>query len=263
MNALYECDIAHCRIKPKKHAFRYQVFMISVDIDELAGISKRIPWFSHNHFNLFSIHDADHVDAGKSGGIRANLLEWLSSKNLDCPADVRIRLVTFPRVFGYGFNPVSFYFINSAKGIPLFAVAEVTNTFREMKLYALDSLGSDGVWHLKIAKNFYVSPFSDPGHIFDFRIGIPDEKWRVNIDDYDHDERMLVSSIRGFRSALTAKRLLWFAIKFPMLSFKIIGLIYWHAFLLWMKKLPFLRKTERRDAQLDVIRPHPTLKEDK
>ncbi|MEO5713902.1 MAG: DUF1365 domain-containing protein [Luteolibacter sp.] len=261
MNALYECSVMHCRLKPKRHAFNYQVFMFSVDLDEISALAKKIPGLGHNRFNLFSIHDADHVDLGEPGGIRANLTKWLGGQGLDCPADARIRLLSFPRVLGYGFNPVSFYYIEAAGGSPLLAVAEVVNTFREMKLFALNHRGTDGIWHSRVAKNFYVSPFSDPGMEFDFRLGIPGENWRVNIDDYDSSGRTLLSAIRGERRELSSGRLLWYAFKFPMLSLKIIGLIHWHAFLLWLKKVPYLRKSQRREAQLDVMRPHPTLKE--
>lgn len=257
MNALYECTVAHCRLKPKRHAFSYRVFMFSVDLDELPGI--RCLGFSHNRFNLFSIDDRDHVDLGKSGGIRPNLTVWLEQQGIAVPADARIRLVTFPRVLGYGFNPVSFYYITAADGAPLLSVAEVTNTFREMKLFPVDGADAEGLWQRRIAKNFYVSPFSDPGDEFDFKLGPPGEQWRVNIDDLSHGERMLVSSVRGDRRDLTAARLGWYALKYPLLSLKIIGLIHWHALLLWMRRVPFFRKTDRPEAQLDVMRAHPRL----
>lgn len=257
MNALYECTVAHCRLKPKRHAFSYRVFMFSVDLGELPGI--RCLGFSHNRFNLFSIDDRDHVDLGEPGGIRPNLTAWLDQQGISVPADARIRLVTFPRVLGYGFNPVSFYYITAPDGAPLLSVAEVTNTFREMKLFPVDSADAEGLWQRRIAKNFYVSPFSDPGDEFDFKLGPPGEKWRVNIDDLSHDERMLVSSVRGDRRDLTPARLWWYALKYPLLSLKIIGLIHWHALLLWMRRVPFFRKTDRPEAQLDVMRAHPGL----
>ncbi|MES2439387.1 MAG: DUF1365 domain-containing protein [Verrucomicrobiota bacterium] len=257
MNALYECTVAHCRLKPKRHAFSYRVFMFSVDLDELPKLAKF--GFSHNRFNLFSIDDRDHVDLGQAGGIRPNLTKWLAEKGISCPADARIRLVTFPRVLGYGFNPVSFYYIAASDGTPLLAVAEVTNTFREMKLFPVNATDADGLWHRRIGKNFYVSPFSDPGDEFDFKLGPPEEKWRVNIDDFSHDERMLVSSVRGERRELTTARLWWYALKYPLLSLKIIGLIHWHALLLWIRRVPFFRKTDRVEAQLGVMRAHPSL----
>lgn len=261
MNSLYECMVAHCRLTPKRHSFNYRVFMFCVDIDDLSALGKRMFGFSHNRFNLYSIDDRDHIDMGLPGGIRPNLIAWLSAQGLICPEGARIQLVTFPRVLGYGFNPVSFYYIKTAEDEPFAAVAEVVNTFREMKLYVVDSIKSEGMWHRRVAKNFYVSPFSDPGMEFDFRLGSPDGKWRVNIDDYDAGERVLLSSVRGERRDLSSARLVWYAFKYPMLSLRIIGLIHWHAFLLWVRRVPFFRKSERLEAQQEVMRPHSSLKE--
>ena len=261
MNSLYECTVAHCRLKPKRHAFDYRVFMFCVDLDELPTLNQRLFGFSHNRFNLFSIDDRDHIDLGAPGGIRGNLIKWLAEQEITCPIDTRIQLVTFPRVLGYGFNPISFYYIQTKNGETLTVIAEVVNTFREMKLYAIKSLESDGLWHRRIAKNFYVSPFSDPGMEFDFNLGLPDEKWRVNIDTYDVGERILLSSIRGEQKEICSTRLLWYALKYPMLSFQIIGLIHWHAFLLWIRRVPFLRKSARLEAQQDVMRPHSSVKQ--
>jgi uncharacterized protein len=128
VNSLYECAVMHCRLKPKRNAFNYRVFMFCIDLDELPKLSQKLFGFSHNRFNLFSINDGDHVHLGQSGGIRGNLLRWLADQEIDCPDDARIHLVTFPRVLGYGFNPVSFYYVNTSDGQPIAAVAEVVNT---------------------------------------------------------------------------------------------------------------------------------------
>lgn len=254
MNALYECLVSHSRLKPKRHAFNYRVFMFCVDLDDLPRLSHRIFGFSHNRFNWFSIDDQDHIDLGKPGGIRGNLIAWLNTQEVHFPADVKIQLLTFPRVLGYGFNPVSFYYIFASSGTPLAVVAEVVNTFREMKLYAIDSVGDDQLWQRRVAKNFYVSPFSDPGIDFDFRLGVPSDQWRVNIDDYADGERILQSSVRGTRRRLSSFRLVWYALKYPLLSLRIIGLIHWHALLLWARRVPYFRKSDRLEAQQDVMR---------
>jgi uncharacterized protein len=258
-NTLYECSVMHCRLKPKNHAFNYRVFMFCVNLDELPEINSRLLGFSHNRLNLYSIDDRDHVNLGKSGGIKANLAAWLEQQNYALPEDVKIYLVTFPRVLGYGFNPVSFYYVYSKSGELLLAVAEVVNTFREMKLYLIKPEGETGNLHHRIAKNFYVSPFSDPGNEFDFQLMQPREKWQVNIDNYDAGERTLLSSVKGNRKELTSSRLIWYSIKYPFLSLKIIGLIHWHALLLWVRKVPFFRKHERLEVQLGVMRPDESL----
>ncbi len=262
MNArIYECEVMHRRLKPQQRAFTYRVFMLDVDVDMLPELAQKTFCFEHNGFNLYSIDDCDHIDLGLGGGIRPNLIEWLTRQNVEVPEGTTIRLVTFPRVMGYGFNPVSFYYLNRADGTPLFAVAEVVNTFREMKLYVVDSSANEG-WHRRMAKNFYVSPFSNPGDSFDFRLGIPAEEWRVNIDDHDADGLVLVSAIRGVGRELTAMRLFGYAFKYPLLSLKIIGLIHWHALLMWLRRLPYHRKNDRREAQLEVLRPHSSLNTD-
>jgi DUF1365 family protein len=53
----------------------------------------------------------------------------------------------------------------------------------------------------------------------------------------------------------------WYAFKYPLLSLRIIGLIHWQALLLWIRRVPFFRKTERLEAQNDVMRPHSSLKQ--
>ena len=258
MNFLYECTVSHCRLKPKRHAFDYRVFMLSVDLDALPMLS--VAGFSHNRFNLFSINDRDHVELGKVGGIKANLLHWLKGRGRSCQDDCKVRLVTFPQVLGYGFNPVSFYYVSDASGELLCVVAEVVNTFREMKLYLIDRPLENQKWHLRVSKDFYVSPFSDPGAQFDFTLGLPGESWQVNIDTYTDGERTLMSSMHGQRRELNSLRLVGYAFKYPLLSLRIIGLIHWHALLLWIRRVPFFRKSERTEAQNDVLRPHRSLK---
>ncbi|MBK1882414.1 DUF1365 domain-containing protein [Luteolibacter pohnpeiensis] len=259
LSRLYQCTVIHLRKRPKIHTFTYRVFMFSIDLDDLSHLSDRLKLFSHNRWNLFTIHDNDHINLGKPGGIRSNLLEWLKSIDFKTPENMKIRLVTFPRVFGYSFNPVSFYYLSRETGEPIGVVAEVVNTFREMKLYLIDRVNSEGVWCSKLPKNFYVSPFSNPGSMFDFKIGPLKDHWKVEINTYENDQQTLHSSISGNERDLSNFRLIYYAIKFPLLSFKIIGLIHWQAFLLWIKGLPYYRKSSMPDLQQDVLRPHKSI----
>lgn len=257
--SIYQCEVWHQRLVPLRRAFRYKVFMLAFDLDSFSSMARRIPVLSQNRFNLFSVNDGDHIDLGEPGGVRPNLERWLLEQGHELPEGARIQLVTFPRVLGYGFNPVSFYFLTSASGEPLGAVAEVVNTFREMKLYYLGQRGDDGRWQRRVAKDFYVSPFSDPGDAFDFQLGLPGEKLAVNIDNWNEGEKSLISSVQGSQHPLTTSRLLWCAVKYPLLSLQIIGGIHWQALRLWLAKVPFFRKGERLEAQRDVLRPHSSL----
>lgn len=251
---LYECAMMHRRLKPEQKRFGYRIFMLSVDLDDLP----KVPFLGLNRFNLFALNDRDHIDLGRPGGIRPNLMAWIEKKEIECPPDARIQLVTLPRVLGYAFNPVSFYYVNSSNDEPLFAIAEVCNTYHEMKLYLVDGKISKG-WQRKVTKEFYVSPFSDVRDSFDFKLGLPNKTWTVNIDNLDDEGITLVSSIRGESRPLTAGRLLWFALKYPLLSLMVILRIHWQALKLWRRKVPYFPKATNAKSQRDVLRPHSSI----
>jgi DUF1365 family protein len=246
-NFLYECRVNHTRVSPKNHSFDYRVFMLAIDLDDFP----RVAFLSKNRFNLFSIDGRDHIHTDPEKSIRENLTTWLSENGTVIPADARITLITFPRVLGYSFNPVSFYYIHSNSGEPITAVTEVTNTYREMKLFPLGEPSPEGRYDRHIAKDFYVSPFSDPNDAFHFRIGQPSEEWVVHIDNHTDGKPSLLSSIRGNARRLTAARRAGSALRGPLLSLRIIFGIHWHALLLFLKKIPhFPKSTPIRKAAL-------------
>jgi hypothetical protein len=238
-NSIYECNVTHTRISPNKHAFQYRVFMLAIDLDSFPNV----PLLSQNRFNLFSIDNRDHINTDPEKTIRQNLTTWLSEKDTAIPADAKIILITFPRVLGYSFNPVSFYYIYRNTGEPITAVAEVTNTYREMKLFPLGEPNTEDSFNHTVAKNFYVSPFSDPNDTFHFRVGQPSENWTVHIDNLTDAKPTLLSSIRGDQHKLTASRLAWFAVKYPLISLSIIFRIHLHAILLFLKQIPHFSKS--------------------
>lgn len=260
-SALYRAVVMHNRLEPKKHRFHYNVFMFWLDLDELALVSKSIRLVSLNRFNIFSWRDKDHVqlpkenpDATKS--TRQHVESFLAAEGFTQKPE-RIMLLTNLRTWGYQFNPVSFYFCYDARQQPICAVAEVGNTFGEMKLYFLGPEHFDGnMFRLRVTKFFYVSPFSDHDAEFDFQLAVPGEKLNLRIDDYKHNRRFFLSTVTGKKKALTNGNLLRYALRFPMITIKVILLIHWNALLLWLKKLPFHRKAAEKELQRDVLRPY-------
>ncbi|HEU4717424.1 MAG TPA: DUF1365 domain-containing protein, partial [Bacteroidia bacterium] len=167
----------------------------------------------------------------------------------------RVLLITNLRLLGYVFNPVSFYFCYGEKGEPLCAVAEVSNTFREMKLYYIGKENFDGrKFHLRVPKYFYVSPFIDHDAEFDFSLELPGEKMNIRIDDYKDGNRFFISTLTGEKKALTTGRLVAYFFRFPFITLKIIFLIHWNAMVLWLKKIRYFRKGELKELQRDVMR---------
>jgi DUF1365 family protein len=260
-SCLYECSVMHHRLTPKEHHFRYRIFMFALDLDEIDGVGARIPFFSRNRRNIYEFRDRDHLTLPGFGGttIREHIVEYLQRNGIQLPATARITLVTLPRVFGYIFNPVSFYFCANAAGGPLCAVVQVGNTFREMKPYLLREPWGVNAFRLVAPKHFYVSPFSALDLTFDFKLRVPGERLEIHIDDREGDQRVLLSALTGTRMPLTAARLAWCTLKYPLITLKVIGLIHWHALLLWLKRLPFHRKAANRDLQREVFNPHTSI----
>jgi DUF1365 family protein len=276
-SSLYECHVMHHRFVPRTHRFAYRIFMLAVDLDELPVLGRGIPFLSVNGRNLYSFRERDYLPTaealhngraavGPAGGLKARVLAFLGTRGVEIPGG-RVVLVTLPRVAGYLFNPVSFYYCYDAEGRPAAAIAEVTNTFREMKPYFLgpDRLGAGeagAAFHARIPKFFYVSPFSDVDVAFDFHLRLPGDDLTVRIDDYQGGERTLASALSCHRRPLTAARLAWYTLKYPMITLRIIALIHVHALLLHLKKVPWFAKAARPADQRDLYRPHASIAPD-
>ena len=259
-SCLYECSVMHHRFTPKEHHFEHAIFMFYLDLDELDQAARNVFLFSHNRRNLYSFCDADHEPAGPAP-LKQRVLAHLRQEGVPRRPDTKIMLLTLPRMAGYIFNPISIYYCFAGDGKPFAAVAEVGNTFREIKLYLLrpDTLGTNGTFSLVAPKHFYVSPFSSLQLNFDFRLATPGAKLDIRIDAHDDIKPVLISTLTGRRAELTNRNLAWFTLKYPFITLKVIGLIHWHALKLWLKKIPFYRKTENLALQQKVLRPHPSL----
>jgi uncharacterized protein len=239
--------------------------MFYLDLDEIDEVSRRLRWMSRNRWNLFNFRDKDHVqlpadapDSSKS--VRQHLTDYLLTKGVQIGKG-RIQLLTNLCTLGYQFNPVSFYFCYDGQDQPVCSVVEVGNTFREMKLYFLGGDSRQGrAFRSNLPKFFYVSPFIDMDTHFDFDLEIPDENLRLKIDDYDKEgKRFFISTLSGRRKTLSDANLLRYFFGFPLITLKVIGLIHWQAFRLWLKKLPFHKKADRKDLQREVLRPYKSI----
>ncbi len=281
-SCLYECRVMHARFTPRSHRFLYRIFLFAIDLDELGSLAGRLALFSVNRRNLYSFRETDFLPTGEPAdrrrpgppetaeaapavppgpGLKQRVVAYASSHGVDL-AGGRVVLVTLPRVLGYLFNPVSFYFCYDRRGAPACAIAEVTNTFKEMKPYFLGpgaQAAARGEFRVRVPKHFYVSPFSDVDVAFDFVLRAPGDRLSIQIDDYAGAQRTLTSTLTGPRRELTTGRLAWFTLKYPLITLRVITLIHWHAFRLWLKRVPWFAKAARPADQRDLYRPHASL----
>ncbi len=257
-SCLYECTVMHHRLVPKKHGFRYRIFLFSIDLDEIDSLASQIHGFSRNRFNFYTFRDDDHLEPSPAP-IKQKLIGELARRGIIFPDRGRVTLVTMPRMLGYIFNPVSFYFIFDEEGHPIAALAEVSNTFREMKLYLITERDDEGNFRLVAPKHFYVSPFSTPDLSFDFKLRLPGETLEIHINDQDGSRLTLLSAMTGKRVALTSRNLAWLTLRHPLVTLRVIFLIHWNALLLWLKRIPWFAKSDHRDLQREVLRPHSSL----
>lgn len=264
----------HQRFAPKRHRFDYCIFMLGLDLDELDAVHGKLRLLSINRANVYSFREADYLPlhevaynpsrestaaAAGTSSLKERVARFLAVHGVELGGG-RVELITLPRVLGYQFNPVSFYLCRDASGAPLAAIAEVTNTFRETKPYFLGQPAANGGgFHLRVPKQFYVSPYSDVDVAFDFRLHPRADRLAVQIDDYAGASRLLTSTLQGPARVLRDRTLAWFAVKYPLLTLRVIGLIHWHALRLYLKGVPWFRKAARPTDQRDLYRPHSSL----
>ncbi len=239
-SSIYVGKVIHKRFKPKEHFFKYKVFSLFLDLSEIKKINEKIFFFSHNKFNLISFFDKDH---GERNG--SSLIDWvkknLRSLNIDT-RDVKIKLLCYPRIFGYVFNPLSIFFIYNSSSSLIAILYEVKNTFGEQHTYVFKTDPKKQVVENKCDKKFYVSPFMDLNSTYNFKILNPKEKLSVIIDQRDQTGKLLFASQDGKRLDFSAKNLLFSYLKHPLMTIKIILAIHFEALKLWLKGIKHIKK---------------------
>ncbi len=246
-STLYAGIVTHRRVRPRPHRLRYRVFWMLFDIDEIGRLPQNLRLFSHNRFNALSFFDADHGD-GSGRLLRDQVEGHLRAAGLE-PDGGAMRLFCMPRIFGYGFNPLSVYFCYQRDGSLAALLYEVHNTFRERHAYLIPverdagpkgvagAPGPGAVIEQHCRKGFYVSPFMDMDMNYTFRVAVPDQRIMVAIRAADGDGLLLAAALTGERIALTDGALLRALATHPLLTLKVVGAIHWHALRLLLKGL--------------------------
>ena len=227
-SAIYDGWVMHRRLAPRHHAFRYRVFALLIDLDELESLS-RLWLFAWNRTGIVSFHDRDHGDGGDLRG-------WLDAKlaGAGIVADGAKRALCYPRLFGYVFNPLSVWFCHRSDGQLAATIYEVHNTHGERHAYVLRADKNDATIRQHCAKDFYVSPFLSMDCSYNFTIRPPGENVMIAINEEEAGKPILTATFTGERIPLSDASLASMMLRHPLMTLKVFAAIHFEALrLMW------------------------------
>ncbi len=239
--AFYRGAIMHARLRPRPHRFRYEAFLMRLDLDALDEASAAMRFFSRNRFNLMSLHEADHLPDLPGETLSARARAAFAAKAIPLPPHARIEILALPRILGYAFNPIAIYHARDVGGRSLGVLYEVRNTFGERHLYAARA-GDDGrIARHGARKAFHVSPFLPMDLDYRFDFVPPDARAQLRILENDRDGLILTAAFAGAHLQANDANLLHLFFRLPLMSLKVILGIHVEAFRLWLKGIPVQR----------------------
>jgi DUF1365 family protein len=229
--------VMHHRHRPVRHRFDYPLFAVELDVDELDAVPRTL---AVDRPGWLAFRSADH--GPHDGSPLAPWIRRLLADNGMARADGRVTLLTMPRLFGYLFNPVSFWFCHDRDGALRAVLAEVSNTFGEHHNYLVrrPDRGPIGIGDTLLTdKVFHVSPFLDVAGDYRFRFVRDAARLQLSIGHDRQGQRLLSTALWGTLEPLTARGLVAAALRMPMQTFAVMTRIHWQALRLWLKGVAF------------------------
>lgn len=231
--------------------FQYHLFFMFLDLGELPTLFDIHALWSYEGVNIASFHRRDHFGNPKIPLDQAvrDLVENRTGSRPNGP----IRLLTHLRYMGHCFNPASFYYCYDSADVELETiVVEIHNTpWGERHCYVLSAEQDEHpvrYWRRhRLAKSFHVSPFIDMDIHYDWRFRCPDDSLQVHMIDYEGDDKLFDASLNLQRREITRKSLSGVLIRYPMMTVKVIAMIYWQALRLIIKRTPFFVHPNKKE----------------
>lgn len=232
----------HRRLFPKINQFTYGIYYLALPLSKI-GKSLENTYLKYNRFGLMSFYNKDHGDRDGT-----DLRQWadktLKSQNIDS-VDGEIILVTMPRILGYVFNPVSFWYCFDKEQTLKAVICEVNNTFGETHTYVCayeqNSIERDTM--MKTDKVFHVSPFLTRDGGYQFRFALNDKNMGAWIDYFhENGKKQLLTALSGTFTPMTRQSLRKAFWKYPLVTLKAIFLIHWQAVKLFAKRVEYVPK---------------------
>jgi len=243
--------VMHGRLFPRRNHFNYGIYYLSLPLSRTDNLP-----IAHNKFAPLSFYDRDHGHCDDG-----NLDRWardiLTTYGID-KADGDITLICMPRVFGYVFNPVSFWLCRDKSGALRAVLCEVHNTFGERHTYICAHANQRAISQndtMRGDKLFHVSPLLKREGHYEFRFNISADKFSVWIDFFDGDnKKQLVTSLNGTFSPMTKQTLRRAFWQYPLVTFKAITLIHWQALKLLAKGIKYIPRPTQKKERVSKMR---------
>jgi len=256
---IFKGKVFHKRFKPKEHRLDYRICSFLFDLDEIPTLNQDLKVFSHNKRNLISFWDKDHGD-GSGQPLRPYVEGVLHKAGIDLQGG-SIRLLCYPRLFGYAFNPLSVYYCYHADETLKAVIYEVSNTFGQRHSYVIpleDHAGPEAVIEQSCEKGFYVSPFMAVEGRYHFRLQAPSQRLALTITQTDaEDDLLLKASFSGVAQEMTDRSLVSMLLRYPLMTVKVIVGIHWEALHIWRKGIKVTKRPPAPDHPYTLVRPAP------
>jgi len=239
---LLEGTVRHRRSRPFTYDFDHRVYYFALDFDELDEVFESLRLVRRNRLSIVEFRDADHLPTPATD-VRADLRTHLRLEGID-PDGWQVTLVTSLRVLGYVFNPASFFLCRDERGTLQVIVVEVHNTFGDRHLYTLRRTRPHGPFVAGMGKAFFVSPFIEMDSWYVVHVSDEPSGLRIAINERQGGAPLLSTSLVLRRRRLTDRSLLRLLLRHPLITYKTIAAIHWHALRLWLKGARLIRPGE-------------------
>jgi len=254
-SAIYEGWVRHRRFRPIRNRFRYPLFMVFLDLDELPFVFRDHPLWSVGKPNLATLRRADHF--GDPSVPLAEAARDLVARQTGRRPAGPVRLLTHLRYFGHCFNPVSFYYCYDPPGRRVeTVVAEITNTpWGEKHCYVcgegMNEARNPRWRRFRFAKDFHVSPFMGMDVAYDWRFLEPGRRLQVHMENREAGEKVFDATMGLRRRSLCRAELTRALARYPLMTVKVVAAIHFQALRLWWKGAPFHVHPSKRQPPME------------
>lgn len=235
-NALAKGRVWHKRYTPVEHEFEYKLNSFLVDVDNPQQLSNSSKLISVNKFNIYYFNDANYL-RGEIGELKYKVRKKLINLGARLNGTEKIFLLGQLSNLGIYFSPLNLYLCVMSDECR-YVLAEVSNTpWNERHYYLIDMQNKPYV----IKKDFHVSPFWGLNQDYHWTFKFSHDNLYFQIDNYQGDKKVFSA---GYKAKLipsdNTTELQQQIISSLWNSLKIITTIYYHAFKLLIKKVPFV-----------------------